>query len=76
MGFFFFFPMVGGCQLRSGGRGRLLGLLTAVVICGCGWWGNSGSGCYCCIVMAVMMIWFFFFLGVVTVDVVAVVDRR
>ena len=69
--------------MRSGGRGRLLGLLTAVVICGCGWWGNGGSGCYCCVVM----VWFFFFLlllrfldlefvGVVAIEVVVVVDRR
>ena len=86
-GVFLFFPMVGGCQLRSGGRGRLLGLLTAVVICGCGWWGNGGSGCCCCVVMAVVMVWFFFFplllrfldlefVGGVVVDVVVVVDRR
>ena len=66
-GVFLFFPMVGGCQLRSGGRGRLLGLLTAVVICGCGWWGNGGSGCCCCVVMAVVMVWFFFFPSFVEV---------
>ena len=31
---FFCLAMVGGCRLRSGGRGRLLG---------CGWWGNDGG---------------------------------
>ena len=33
--FFFFFPMVGGCQLRSGGRGRLLGARLCARACVC-----------------------------------------
>ena len=54
VGFFFFFSVVGGCRLRSGGRGRLLwpGLCfffpCAAVVCGCGWRGNGGGGRCCC----------------------------
>ena len=79
---FFFFAGVGGCRLRSGGRGRLLGpglcfffLLPIAVVCGCGWWGNGGSGC------CDGLVFFFFplllrFLDLEFVGVVGVVDRR
>ena len=64
--FFFFFAGVGGYRLRSGGRGRLLGLglcffffflLPPTIVCGCGWWGNGGSGC------CDGLVFFFFFFS-------------
>ena len=85
--FFFFFAVVGGCRLRSGGKGRLLGPGLCVFFffsfsscCRSLWLWMVGQqwkgllllccdGCYDDLV-------FFFFLGVVAVDVVAVVDRH
>ena len=71
--FFWLFAVVGGCRLRSGGRGRLLGarlcararvcvcFFPSTVVFGCGLWGNDSSGyCYCVVMVFVMVVYYYF----------------
>ena len=68
---FFFLVAVGGCQLRSDKRGRLLGAWIVFFFpssCYCSLWlwmvGQQWKLLLllCCVVMTVVMVWFFFFL--------------